>query len=164
MILAACAGLGFGRGQEYKKRIQELLILKKMLLMLRGEIRYARTPLPEAFSNIGHKLNSSVGTFLQSVAKRLETQSGESLAEIWQETLHQTLDKTALTREDKSQLEKFGTQLGYLDREMQIATIEFQLEQLEELLGRLEKEQGKKSRVCSCMGIFAGVMLNLILL
>lgn len=164
MIFAACLGIGFGKGQEYRRRIKELLVIKKMLLMLRGEIRYARTPLPEAFQNIGRKLDNDIGTFLQQAAGQMDLQKGESFAEIWEENLYKVLAKSPLTKEDKSQLNKLGSQLGYLDREMQVSAIEFQMEQLEGLVGQLEQEQGKKSRVCSCMGVFAGVMLNLILL
>ncbi|MCI8371050.1 MAG: hypothetical protein HFI75_01360 [Lachnospiraceae bacterium] len=164
MIFTACLAMGVGKGKEYKRRIGELLLVKRLLLMLRGEVKYARTPLPEAFQTIGKKMENVFGTFLLRVAEELNQQEGETLQQVWEKNLDQVLDKSALTREDRQQLKKLGSQLGYLDQEMQISTIDFQVEQLEGQIKRLEEEQGKRSRVCSCLGIFAGVMLNLILL
>jgi len=164
MIFIACCGMGFGKSMEYRKRIRELLVLKKMLLMLRGEIKYARTPLSEAFSNIGNRQEHALGGFFVRVSKQMDHQQGETFLHIWESNLDNSLSKSALTKEDKKQLKRLGNQLGYLDKEMQISTIEFQVEQLETLIKKLEEEQGKRSRVCNCMGVFAGLMLNLILL
>lgn len=164
MIFAACCGMGFGKSMEYKKRIRDLLTLKKILLMLRGEIKYARTPLSEAFSIIGKKVEHVLGEFLIQVSQQMDEQQGETFSQIWEENLKEILVKSALLKEDKRQLIRFGSQLGYLDREMQLATIDFQVEQLEGQIKRLEEDQGKRSRVCNCLGVFAGVMLNLILL
>lgn len=164
MIFVACCGMGFGKSMEYKKRIRDLLRLKKLLLMLRGEIKYARTPLSEAFSTIGRKMENVLGEFLLKVSQQMDAQQGETFLQIWERNLEEVLAKSALLKEDRQQLKRLGNQLGYLDREMQISTIDFQVEQLETLVSKLEEEQGKRSRVCNCMGVFAGVMLNLILL
>lgn len=164
MILVACCGMGFGKAMEYKKRIRDLLILKKLLLMLRGEIKYARTPLAEAFTTIGRKMENVFGEFLLKVSNQMNEQQGETFLQIWESNLDATLTKSALLKEDRQQLKRLGNQLGYLDKEMQISTIDFQVEQLEVLVKKLEEEQGKRSRVCNCLGVFAGVMLNLILL
>lgn len=131
--------------------------------MLRGEIKYARTPLPEAFAAIGRKMENVFGSFLLQMADVLQKQEGESLQDVWEHNLEEMLVH-ALTKEDRQQLKKLGSQLGYLDQEMQISTIDFQVEQLEGLIEKLEEEQGKRSKVCSCLGVFAGVMVNLILL
>ena len=166
LILASCAGMGFGKGMEYKRRVAELLLLKKWLLMLRGEIKYAGTPLPEAFARIGSKMENVYGIFLTQVSKDLEGQNGQSLQEIWEKNLNEVFQnsKNFLNREDRQQLKSLGSQLGYLDREMQISTIDFFVEQMETQIQQLEAEQGKRCRVYHCIGIFAGVMLNLLLL
>lgn len=156
--------MGWNKSMEYRKRIRTLLTLKRALLMLRGEIKYARTPLSEAFDVIGKKLENVFGEFLQKVSEQMNEQQGESFQQIWEKQLEAVLSKSVLQKEDRQQLKRLGSQLGYLDREMQISTIDFQVEQLEVQIGQLEKEQGKRSRVCNCLGIFAGVMLNLILL
>lgn len=164
MIFVACFAMGFSQGQEYRQRIRELLQLKKLLLMLRGEIKYAATPLPEAFANIAEKMENFCGTFLREVGEALETQQDGTFQQVWSQKTKSCFHNLSLTKEDKKQWEKLGTQLGYLDREMQISTIDFQVEQIEALVKQLEEEKGKKSRVCNCLGVFAGVMLNLILL
>ena len=165
-IFAACAGMGFGKGMEYKKRIEELLLLKKWMLMLRGEIRYAQSPLPEAFSRIGERIGHVYGMFLGRLASSLESQSGQSFQELWERELDEVMSQQRhyLSREDIRQLKALGGQLGYLDREMQMSSIDFFVEQLETQIDRLEQEKARRCRVYHCLGIFTGVMLNLILL
>ena len=43
---------GFLKGKEYSDRVKELQYMKKLILMLKGEVEYARTPLSEAFFHI----------------------------------------------------------------------------------------------------------------
>lgn len=164
MILIACAGIGYGKGREYKQRIRQLLLEKRMILMLRGEIQYALTPLPDAFSSIAGRMDNLYGTFLKEVSMELQKQNAKTVGQVWEEKAKEIFSKSVLTREDIKQLQALGGQLGYLDTQMQLSTIELHLEQLEHKILALEQEQGKKSRVCNCLGIFAGVMLNLMLL
>lgn len=164
MVFAACAAIGYGKGREYRRRISELLTIKKLILMLRGEVRYAAAPLPEAFDRIGEKTEHTFGVFLKNVSEELKRQPGKPLAEIWGQKLKTDLEGCVLAREDRKQLLQLGCELGYLDRDMQLSTIDFYVEQLETTVGTLEKEQEKRSRVYNCLGVFAGIMINLVLL
>ena len=47
-ILAGSTGLGMSMARELELRIEELLQLQKLMLRLRGEIRYMHRTLPEA--------------------------------------------------------------------------------------------------------------------
>lgn len=164
LVFASCAGIGYGKSVEYRRRIRELLLLKKMMLMLRGEVRYGATPLPDAFDRIGDKIEHVFGMFLKKVSRQLKQQPGKPLSDIWSTEMKKELTACNLTKEDQKQLQRLGSDLGYLDREMQISTIDFYVEQLEGTIEGLEKEQGKRSRVYNCLGIFAGIMINLVLL
>ncbi len=164
MIFIACVGIGYGKGREYKQRIRQLLLEKRMVCMLRGEIQYAFTPLPDAFLQIAGRMDNLYGVFLKEVSVELKKQDARTLGQVWEEKAKEILKESALTKEDIKQLQALGGQLGYLDTQMQLSTIEMHLEQLENKIMSLEQEQGKRSRVCRCLGVFAGVMLNLILL
>lgn len=163
-VLLSCAGMGFARGREYKLRIRDLLTLKKLMLLLRGEIKYGVTPLPEALDVIGRKVEHQFGRCMQKVAEQLKSQPGRPLSDIWEQEVRSHATGSFLGREDVSSCVRLGQQLGYLDKEMQIANIDFYMEQLEGTIEKLEGEQGKRIRVCRCLGIFAGVMISLVLL
>lgn len=164
MVFVACVAMGYGRGREYRRRIGELLMIKKIVLMLRGEVRYAASAFPEAFDRISGKVEHKFGKVMGEIAKELKRQPGKPLAQIWKERLKPGLESCALTKEDKNQLIQLGSDLGYLDRDMQLSTIDFYVEQLEGTIEALEKEKEKRSRVYNCLGVFAGIMINLVLL
>ena len=56
LILASAAGIGVSFGNDLKGRCMELRMLKQMIYMLRGEIKYTKTPLPEAYASIAVRM------------------------------------------------------------------------------------------------------------
>ena len=75
-------GMGNWRSRQYQQRIKDLQILQLIISCLIGEISYARNTLPEAFSRISEKVASPFREYLQSVAKRLKEQTGETFVRI----------------------------------------------------------------------------------
>ena len=69
LIMVSTAGIGVSFGSDLKRRSQELRILKQLIYMLRGEIKYTKTPLPEAFYHISVRLPRPFGPFLAGVAE-----------------------------------------------------------------------------------------------
>ena len=80
LLFSGCFSLGIGKSRGLKKRLELLRELKKLLLLLSGEIRCVKTPLPEAFRKIGRKAEDPFGTFFQKVAEEL-TGEGRKLPE-----------------------------------------------------------------------------------
>lgn len=164
LVIASCSAIGLQKSGDLKMRMKQLVMLKRMLLMLKGEIRYAKTPLPEAFDNIGKRIGNCFGGFLTGLAEKLTEQSGQPFRELWKQAIDDKLTETNLAKEDKEQLKKMGEDLGYLDSDMQINTIDLQVEQLELQLQRLEKGISGKTRVYNCLGIFCGILIAILLL
>lgn len=72
LIMVSAAGIGVSFSTDLKRRCQELRILKQLAYMLRGEIKFTKTPLPEAFSHISVRLPEPLGTSFPTWRKRLE--------------------------------------------------------------------------------------------
>lgn len=164
LVIASCSAIGLKMSGDLKTRMNQLVLLKRMLLMLRGEIRYAKTPLPEAFDSIGKRIGNCFGEFLTGLAQKLTEQSGQPFQQLWKEAVDDNLTETKLAHEDKEQLKNMGENLGYLDSDMQINTIDLQVEQLELQLQRLEKGISGKTRVYNCLGVFCGILIAILLL
>ena len=101
LLFSACLSFGFGKSHALKKRLEFLRELKKALLLLSGEIRCAKTPLPDAFCKIGGKLREPLRFFFQSVAKELEGE-GRKLPEIVFQDQLGCLGESAWYREDRA--------------------------------------------------------------
>ena len=164
LILCSAAGIGASFSGDLKRRVQELRILKQLVYMLQGEIRYARLPLPEAFCHVSVRLPVPFGTFLSETADELKKADGRTLGEVWKMEEAKHLKGLHLVRADLEQLESLGEVLGYLDAEMQLAAIRLYLEQLENSIAEAQEHMGSRQKLYQSLGIAGGVFLVILLL
>jgi stage III sporulation protein AB len=144
--------------------MEDLKEWKKLICLLRGDIRYANTPLPEAISSIGRRHEGNFHAFLNTVGAQLQELSGETLASIWRAAAEMTLSNTSLNRKDKMQLIRFGENLGYLDKDMQMNTFELYLSQLDEEITELSRTVKGKVYLYNSLGIMAGIFITIIMI
>lgn len=164
LIIASSTGMGFFFSNEIKCRVEDLKELKKLISLLRGDIRYANTPLPEAISSIARRHHGNFQGFFNGVCTQLHELSGLTFSEIWKNAVEKELTNTSLSKADKLQLAQFGDNLGYLDKEMQINTLDLYLSQIEDVIEELTKTAKEKSYLYNSLGIMAGVFISIIML
>lgn len=165
LIIMSSTGIGFALGNNMKQRLEELKELKKLFGMLMGEIKYAGTPLYEAFGIIGRRSRGIYAAFFLQTAKALEALNGKSLPAIWEELkAEEFLKESRLSEKDWDRLLRFGENLGYLDKDMQLGTIELYLENLESELKEGTADYLKNSRLCRCLGVSGGLLITILLL
>lgn len=164
LILVSAAGIGVSFASDLKRRYQELRILKQLVYMLRGEIRYTKTPLSEAFSHISVRIPEPFGPFLAAVSEEMDKADGRCFGDIWRELIRTRLSQSRLNRTDKERLETLGEVLGYLDLEMQLSAIDLYLEQLEISLREAEGSIGSKQKLYQSLGVAGGIFLVILLI
>ncbi|MCI8599173.1 MAG: hypothetical protein HFJ10_12170 [Lachnospiraceae bacterium] len=163
MILASATGIGVSCSMDLKKYCMELRLLKQLLYMLRGEIKYTKTPLAEAFERIAVRLPEPFSTFLRQTAQEMENLDGRTFGELWREQIRTGLPGTHLKKDDKEQLGALGEVLGYLDLEMQVSSIELYLEQLEISIRSAQDAITAKQKLYQSLGVAGGIFLVILL-
>ncbi|HBI72017.1 MAG TPA: stage III sporulation protein AB [Lachnospiraceae bacterium] len=163
LVIASSTAMGFFFSNEMKCRVDHLKELKKLIVLLRGDIRYANTPLPEAISSIARKSPDIFKTFFQSTSQRLQELSGQTFAEIWKDAVNKELTETSLTKKDKQHLAGFGENLGYLDKDMQINTLDLYITQLEDEITETSKTVKEKAYLYNSLGIMAGIFISIVM-
>jgi stage III sporulation protein AB len=163
LVIASSTGIGFFFSVEMKSRIEDLKELKKLIGLLKGDIRYANTPLPEAISVIARRYQGNFYPFFQYVSTKLQELSGQTFTQIWKSACEKELMNTSLSKKDKMQLISFGENLGYLDKDMQMNTFELYLSQLEEEIAELTRTVKERSYLYNSLGIMAGVFITIIM-
>lgn len=169
MVLAGSGGLGWYFSYVWKKQLKNLIDLKKLVYMLKGEILYANAPLQEAFAHVGRKAGENCGlaVFFSFVSEEMDKRRGEPFSDIWQEAVEQIgqgeFFDTLMAKEDKQSFSSFGSGLGYLDSSMQERTILLYLEQLEERIGYLQQHKRERCRLYESLGILMGMFLVILL-
>lgn len=164
MIVTSTAGMGFFLSGELKNRIADLRELKKLIFLLRGDIRYANTPLPEAVQALSLRHDGKFKQFLAGIATRLIELGGVSFCTIWKEAVIKELESTSLSKKDLTNLGQLGENLGYLDKDMQINTLDLYISQIEEEINELSRNVKEKSYVYNSLGIMGGIFITLIML
>jgi stage III sporulation protein AB len=164
LVIASSTGIGFFFSSEMKNRIEDLKELRKLIGLLKGDIRYANTPLPEAISVLARRYKGSFDSFFQYASTKLQELSGQTFTQIWRAAVEQELVNTSLSKKDKAQLISFGENLGYLDKDMQMNTFELYLTQLEDELRELSKTVKERAYLYNSLGIMAGVFISIIMI
>ncbi len=164
LVIVSSTGMGFFFSSEIKSRIMDLKELKKLIVLLRGDIRYANTPLPEAIHAIARRHEGCYQTFFSNVYQKLSELSGSTFAQIWKEAAEQNLISTSLAKKDKLQLIQFGENLGYLDKDMQMNTLDLYTTQLEDEITELTKNAKEKAYLYNSLGIMAGIFISIIMI
>ena len=60
-IVSGASGFGFWMAGEYRRRLEQLLQLRQMIYMLKGQILYANAPLSEALEAVGKRFENLPG-------------------------------------------------------------------------------------------------------
>lgn len=164
LVIISSAGMGFYFSSEIRLRIDDLKELKKLITLLRGDIRYANTPLPEAVNSITRRHKGSFQEFFDLVNTKLSELSGETFSDIWRSAAEKGLESTSLSKKDKFYLTQFGESLGYLDKEMQMNTMDLYLSQLEDEIKEMTKTVKEKSYIYNTLGIMAGIFIVIVMI
>lgn len=164
MVILSSTAIGFYFSSLLKTRIQELSDLRKTLFILRGDIQYGNTPLPEALQSIARRDKSDLQPFYMQVSTKLSRLEGESFQEIWSSGVKQCLTETALSNEDKLELNRLGDNLGHLDREMQVRTIDLYLEILKREIDEATKTMKEKTKLYNTLGVLAGLFITIVMI
>ena len=165
-MLLASAGLGAAKSMEYRGRIRSLAEMRRLFLLLDGEIRSSRTPVPDAFLHMSERMQGNCKEFLRELSKELNRMDKEQFREIWCRVLdtHLGNGRTDLKKEDLELLASFGDMFGYLDTRMQLDSIHLLQEQILERMSELSGICTSQTRMARIMGVSVGIFLVLLLI
>ena len=135
------------------------------MIMLRGEIRHNHAALSEAFETIGKRMDGVFGEWLACLAALVEKKNGRSMAELFRDSVDEKLRKKVnLKKEDLEKLCQFGENLGYLDKEMQLSTMDYYMEQIDADKEELGRHLGEQKKLYQCLGVISGLFFVLLLI
>ena len=102
--------------------------------------------------------------WMLSLYERLTNRQGTSLAVIWEEETRVHLAGNGIPLDMLENLIRLGGELGTIDIEMQVKTLDLYLEHMEQRMEDMRTEQKEKMRLYQCIGVTGGVFLAIILL
>ena len=165
IVLTACAVLvlGFWYSLNIKKRIKNLHLMQIALHMLKGEIGFTGRILEEAFADMSRRIPDPFNCFFDRVSNRLREQEGTGLAEIWKEC-EAEFTGSGLQKEDLELFGRLGSELGFLDTDMQLRTLELLEIQVKGTLERLEKTCEANCKMYQSLGILGALTVLIVMM
>jgi len=160
MVILAGGGWGMLQAAKIEECYRQMRYLRKLIFRIRSEIRYSRQVLPEAFLHVGSEAQEPYKMWLVFFCGRL----GEKLAGIWEEETRKYLAETGIPQDMMESLIRLGSELGTIDIEMQVKTLDLYLEQMEQKMEDMRTEQKERIRLYQCVGVTGGIFLAIILL
>lgn len=164
LIIMACSGYGFSKGKEYKKHLDELDELRRIVLMFESEISYSKMPLGELAGRISRKVDNPYKKWLGRLSFSLSKEANESLSEIWKREAEILLTELSLKKEEQEDLKNLGIQIGNFNIQMQENSFRWYAMQLEEQRMKLAGEVSEKQRLCNSLGVLTGIFLVILLI
>lgn len=163
-LLGAAASIGFLKAEELKMRVKNLRELRRMILLLQGELRFCHAALSEAFAHVSERVEEPYQSFLKETAEQLEMRNGATFRDIWNDKTNKLLCAEGFQKEDVCLLELLGSSLGYLDLAMQTETLNLAIIRTEEAVHTAKKQLESKGRLYQTMGITVGALLTLLII
>jgi stage III sporulation protein AB len=164
LVITASSAIGFYFSSLAKARVEDLKELRKCIYILKGDIRYSATPLPEAIQMVALKIESNLSPFFQKIADELNKLEGRTLSSIWTSSVNTQLDRCCLNKKDKMYLIQFGESMGYLDKDTQINTIDLYISQLDTEIDEMITSVKEKTRLYNLLGIMGGIFMTIIII
>lgn len=134
-------------------------MLMRMIILLKGEIRYGNTSLYDAFTGAAGKLEGKYREFFLNTAEEIKKKKGKPFGEIFRSCARESLDDQNFTREEKEKIFSLGERLGYLGMDMQLRQLQLLEEDLENEIQELNKDLKEKKKLYQSLGILLGILL-----
>lgn len=164
IVFLGCASLGFIIDSYQAKRIRELEALVYAFEMLKGEIDYQLTPLPEACLHIAELSMPSVKSLFATFSENLMQKVSSDTSVLWDMTVKNEKHKFSLSEEDWSTLCEFSQTAGALDKEMQKHSIDRLLLKIKYTLDAAREKYTRTSKLNKNMGILIGACISIVLI
>lgn len=164
LVILSTTAMGIRKASDLKQQYAQLLYVQRLMYMLQSEMRYARDSLGEIFLHIGSQSEEPYGTWFQEMNHRIEKRNGETLEELWADSVWQNLWECGLREEDIQRLAELGGQLGAVDMEMQMKALELFQMQVTAALNTMREELKVRMRLRYCLGITSGMLIAILLL
>ena len=158
-IVTSAGSVGFRIAASLRKRCIMLRQLLQALQLLRNEIAFCGTPLPQAFALMAASCNGVLEKIFTAVAKEMDKQHWVTPLAAMEHGVHE--GKEVLV---EPILLELAAKLGKYDLDAQLQAIETARHRTEELLFQMEQERSNKSRTYETLGVCAGLAVAILLI
>ena len=163
IVFVSCTLAGFFIASEGKYRAEDLLEMKRGLLLLKSDICYNSRPLYEALIDISQKVDNTVSEIFEDSGRLLKSRKVSSASEAWESTIKNRKSRTFYKKDDIDVFISFGKVLGGEDKDCQTANIDMAINYIDSKSEELMKKNSKDSKLLKSAGVLCGILIVAVL-
>ena len=147
-----------------KERLSVLEQMHSLGRIFKAEVRCSISEIDEVFENIRDKVGVVVEEFIKEVTQIIKCKECIDVSDDWRKLIREKLKVAHLKEEDFIVLDRFGENLGYLDRQMQIDNTDLYIEEISKHIKNVSISLKEKAKLYKSISVSIGICIVLILL
>ena len=162
LVIWTCSGTGIYISNHYTNMANELMSLLQAANIIRGEIKYAASELPEVFAHAADRSCGSIKMWLVNLSDKTLKCHDRSFMEIWEAEMQTLKRYSSLNEKQLGNVHELGNVLGYLDVASQLnglslweENVRFEYEVLRDKLVHIKK-------MATLLGFLTGIIIVII--
>lgn len=167
IAMLVCAAIATGSIMAYrvKGRVEELIAVKKLMHIFRGELRYKNSMLSEAFMSVAIKAKKPYDKLFAALSESTEDNHSTTMATVFETKVDEILtENTYLNKEDMKWFKELGETMGYQDQKMQLANIDLYIDRLSSAIIEEKEKMNETMKMYRTLGVMAGLLIAIVLL
>lgn len=148
----------------HERMTKELKDIMMAVSMIKGELKYAYSPLSEVFSNASSRTDGVIAAWFMWLAEKTGENSMDSFLSIWKESMDLLEKHSRLNEKQLAQIIELGRILGYLDVEAQLAGLSLWEKRIQFEYEFQRDRSVNMKKTAHSLGILGGLFLVIIML
>lgn len=147
---------------DYRGHITIWRAFYDSLLLMRSEIIYMQTPLPEVMRYLGEKGPPQLQEVFVQVEYRMEEDCTAGFGDVWKQEVARSAAFGGFTQEEREFIESAGNYLGQADSQIAKERLLFCLKETEKQITGQEKKIAEKQKVVRALSALAAGLVILV--
>lgn len=164
IILASSTIIGYVYGEGLRRRVKELNELERGVYILKNEINFTHSLLPEALLKVAEKCTGSVAQVFKGASELLMKNDEADVYQCFKKSLEINKAQISLTKEDTSIFLDLCKTLGEMDIEGHNEMFSLVLENLNKAISQAESNLDKNIKMYRYLGFSFGAMVAIVLI
>ena len=164
LIISSSTVLGFAYGEKFYKRVRELKEFQRAVYILKNEINFCHSLLPDALMKVYEKCDEPIRTIFKDIAMKLRGEEDVNVYSCFEEGINTNLSKLSLKEKDISIIMDLAKTLGEMDIDGHNDILGLAMEELGKAISEAEVNLEKNVKMYRYLGFSFGAMIGIILL
>lgn len=164
LIIISSSLIGVTVGENARIRVNSLVSLRRLLVILRGEMNYSLPMISDALEYIAVRSDDIWNMYFMGVSEGIKRKDIEDSGSIWLDMANSLQLRNVMYDEDIESLVRFGRDLSSFDKDSLIKRIDMYIQMIELRIDRLNPELGNKVKLCRMLGIIGGTFITIIII